>query len=139
MGVLQRVRGIPAAAAHAWRMRIGAKAAVLDVRLWCALGVPLPQRAPGAAPRQPTARGLGSGVAKQAGRARGPQPAGDPLPWPWPGPGRRQLESRGGLEAGSFGGCVNGLRHGSGIMRISSGMQAAVACITYTNYKVQAV
>ena len=70
MGVLQRVRSIPAAAAHAWRMRIGAKAAVLDVRLWCALSVPLPQPAPGAAPRQPSARGLGSGDAKQAAAGR---------------------------------------------------------------------
>ena len=67
-------------------MRIGAKAAVLDVRLWCALGVPLPQRPLGAAPRQPTAQGLGPGDAKQAGWARGPRPAGpgDPPPRPWP-------------------------------------------------------
>ena len=60
------------------RMRIGAKAAVLDVRLWCALRVTLPQRPLRAAPRQPTAQGLGPGDidAKQAGCtwARGPRP-----------------------------------------------------------------
>ena len=62
-------------------MRIGAKAAVhvLDVRLWCALGVPLPLRAPGAAPRQPAARSLGSGDAGQDWQARGPRPGIAPL------------------------------------------------------------
>ena len=66
-------------------MRIGAKAAVLDVRLWCALGVPLPQRAPGAAPRQPTAQGLGSdpGLLSRPG---GPKGGGRPgIPSPGPG------------------------------------------------------
>jgi hypothetical protein len=102
----RHTRGRRARVAHADRSQSRGAGCAPLVCPQCAPAPARPRRGPAPAQRA----GLGIRGC-QAGRA-GPR-AADPPPWPWPGPGRRQLESRGGLEAGSFGGCVNGLRHGS--------------------------